>query len=466
MNDPIADPKADKTRAHPWRQGELVELEIGDFGDSGEGVGRYAGRVVFVPHTVPGDRVLARLLRLKPQYAIAKLHQLLHPSPHRRRPRCIVADKCGGCQWQHVRDEYQRQAKQEKVVQALRRIGRFEQPPVEPILAVDPSLGYRNKATYPLGVNTSGNVQAGYYRAGTHQLVNLNRCPVQDSRLNPLLAEIKLEIQQAGWSIYDEKTHRGQLRHVSLRIGRRTGEMLLTLVSTDRALPGIGDRARAWLQRYPGLAGVALNYNPRRTNTVFGQETYCLAGQSYLREIFAGLEFQLRPETFFQVNTEAAEAMLDVMIQQLALQGDEILLDAYCGIGTFALPLARRVRQVMGIEVQDASVQQARHNARLNAIANVRFWTGTVESQIDHLEAIPDMVLLDPPRKGCDRAVLDALLHLQPQHLVYVSCKPATLARDLHSLCQTGCYQLRAVQPADFFPQTAHIESVAFLHRV
>jgi 23S rRNA (uracil1939-C5)-methyltransferase len=466
MNRPRIHTAMHNPRFPPWQQGELLELEITDFNDSGEGVGRYEGRVVFVPHTVPGDRVLVRLLRLKPQYAIALLHQLLSPSPHRRRPRCIVADKCGGCQWQHVRDEYQHQAKQEQVVQALRRIGHFEHPPVEPILVTPSSLGYRNKATYPLGIAPSGNVQAGYYRAGTHQLVNLNRCPVQDSRFDPLLAEIKLEIQQAGWSIYDEKTHRGQLRHLSLRIGRHTGEMLLTLVSRDRALPGIGDRALAWLQRYPGLVGVAVNCNPRRTNAIFGEETHCIAGQPYLREIFAGLEFHLRPETFFQVNTEAAEALLDVIVQQLALLGDEVLLDAYCGIGTFALPLAQRVKQVTGIEVQAASVQQAQQNARGNAIANVRFQTGTVESQITQLEAIPDVVLLDPPRKGCDRAVLDALLHLLPQRLVYVSCKPATLARDLHFLCQSGHYQLSYVQPADFFPQTTHVESVAFLKRI
>ncbi|MDY6780951.1 MAG: 23S rRNA (uracil(1939)-C(5))-methyltransferase RlmD [Cyanobacteriota bacterium] len=465
-NRPIAPTPTTPKRSRPWQQGDLVELDIVDLSDSGEGVGRAEGRAVFVPQTVTGDRVLARLVRLKPQYAIAKLHQLLTPSPHRRRPRCIVADKCGGCQWQHVSDDYQRQAKQEQVVQALRRIGHFEHPPVETILPAPSPLGYRNKATYPLGVGASDNVQAGYYRAGTHQLVNLNRCPVQDSRLDPLLAEIKLDIQQAGWSIYDEKTHSGQLRHLSLRIGRRTGEMLLTLVCRDGALPGVGDRAREWLQRYPGLAGVALNFNPRRTNAIFGEETRCIAGQPYLREIFAGLEFQLRPETFFQVNTEVAEAVLEAIAQRLALGGDEIVLDAYCGIGTFALPLAQRAKQVLGIDIQDASVQQARQNARLNAIANVHFLTGTVEGQIAHLEAIPDVVLLDPPRRGCDRAVLDALLSLLPPRLVYISCKPATLARDLHFLCQSGRYRLSCVQPADFFAQTTHVESVAFLERV
>jgi 23S rRNA (uracil1939-C5)-methyltransferase len=459
----MANPKS--TIPNPkWGQGELVELEISDLSDSGDGVGRVGGRAVFVPHTVTGDRVRVRLLRVKPQYAYGQLHELLHSSVHRRRPRCIVADKCGGCQWQQIGDEYQQAAKRDRVIQALTRIGKFENPPVEPILTAGSPLTYRNKATYPLGIGPSGSVQAGYYRQGTHQLVNLNQCPVQDERFNPLLTEIKQDIQAAGWSIYDEKTHAGQLRHLSLRVGRRTGEILLTLVSTDFALPGIGDRALAWLQRYPSVVGVAVNRNSQRTNAIFGAETRCIAGQPYLREIFAGLKFHLRPETFFQVNTEAAEALLEVIAQRLALQGHEFLLDAYCGIGTFTLPLARLLKQAIGIEVQEASVQQAQENARLNAIANVRFYTGTVESQMPHLDAIPDLVLLDPPRKGCDRAVLETLLQIQPQRIVYVSCKPATLARDLNLLCQTGQYQLSAVQPADFFPQTAHVESAAFLH--
>ncbi|MBD2579867.1 23S rRNA (uracil(1939)-C(5))-methyltransferase RlmD [Oscillatoria sp. FACHB-1406] len=446
-----------------WQQGELIEVTIADLNDTGEGVGRFGGRVVFVPDTVTGDRVLARLLRVKPQYAAAKLETLLHASPHRIRPRCIVADKCGGCQWQHVSDEYQQQAKRDRVVQALTRIGGFDNPPVAPILTAASSLNYRNKATYPLGINAAGNVQAGYYRTGTHQIVNLNQCPVQDARLNPLLADLKQEIQQAGWSIYDERTHRGQLRHLSLRVGRRTGEILATLVSTERDLPELGDRARAWMQRYPALVGVALNLNSARTNVIFGEETRCIAGRIELREVFAGLEFDLRPETFFQVNTEAAEALLEVIFDRWTLQGDEFLLDAYCGIGTFTLPLAQRCGRAVGIEVQAASVQQARHNAELNAIANVEFLAGTVESQIAHLDAIPDLVLLDPPRKGCDRAVLEALLALQPARIACVSCKPATLARDLRLLCQSGQYRLVAVQPADFFPQTTHVESVAFL---
>ncbi|MDB9313521.1 23S rRNA (uracil(1939)-C(5))-methyltransferase RlmD [Spirulina sp. CS-785/01] len=447
-----------------WQQGSLIELTIEDLSDRGDGVGRYQNRVVFVPDTVMGDRVLVRLLRVKRQYAQGKVQEVLDPSPHRIRPRCIVADKCGGCQWQHISDRTQQTAKENLLRQILQRIGGFTDPPLAPILTGESALSYRNKATYPLAYGQQGQVNAGYYRKGTHQLVNLNQCPVQDERLNPLLAEVKQDIQQQGWSIYQEKSQQGQLRHLSLRIGRRTGEILLTLVSVDPHLCNLQTQAEAWMQRYPHLVGVCLNINPRRGNVIFGEETHRIAGQPYLEEKFGGLTLQLRPETFFQVNTEGAEQLLGKIQESLNLQGTETLLDAYCGIGTFTLPLAQKVQKAIGIEVQPASIEQAKNNAQLNQIANVEFYAETVEQWLPRWQVIPDLVLLDPPRKGCDRSVLETLLNRRPPRLVYVSCKPATLARDLKILCDSGVYQLQALQPADFFPQTPHVECVAFLN--
>jgi 23S rRNA (uracil1939-C5)-methyltransferase len=406
-----------------------------------------------------------------------------------------VADKCGGCQLQHIDYGYQLTAKENQVVQALKRIGGFGEPPVATIVGAGGDFAYRNKVTYPLGMGDTGQIKAGYYRKGTHQIVNLNQCPVQDERLNPLLAEVKQDIQARGWKIYSEEVESepslprretprpilkhqrvgsnppppprssARFRHLSLRIGRRTGEILLTLVVTDRDVPEIEIQAREWLERYPNLVGVCLNINDRRDNVIFGSETYCVAGRDYLREKFGGLEFQLKADTFFQVYTEQAESVLDLIVERTQLQGDEILIDAYCGIGTFSLPIARRVKQVVGIEVYPASVEQAETNARLNAIENVTFQVGKVEELLPQLDLEPDIVLLDPPRQGCDRPVLDALLSLHPRQIIYISCKPATLARDLKILCSEGRYQLTYVQPADFFPQTAHVECVAFLTR-
>jgi len=445
-----------------WQQGSLIEVEISDLSDRADGVGRWNERVVFVPDTVTGDRALVRLVRVKPQYAYGQLQKLLSPSPHRIRPQCIVADKCGGCQWQHIDLAYQQQAKQQVIVDAMERIGGFKNPPLAPILSSPSGLHYRNKVTYPLQRSATGNVQAGYYRKGSHKLVNLNQCPVQDSRLDPFLTQIKQDIEAKGWGIYNETRETGKLRHLALRIGRKTGEVLLTLVTTHWNLEGIEDQAQTWLDQFPELVGVCLNENPQRNNIIFGKETRCLAGKPALQEEFAGLTFFLRPDTFFQVNTETAEALCYNILDRLALTGSETVVDAYCGVGTFTLPLGKQAKQVIGIESQASAIAQGKQNAEYNQIRNVTFEVGKVEKILPQLETTPDVVFLDPPRKGCDRTVLDTLLAIAPQKIVYLSCCPATLARDLKSLAEGG-YELAEIQPADFFPHTAHVECAVFL---
>lgn len=446
-------------------QGQVVELEITDLNTSGEGVGRHEGRVVFVPNTVTGDRALAKIVQSKAKFDKAKVQQILTPSPHRTRPSCIVADKCGGCQWQHVQIEYQRKAKRQQIIQAFQRIGGFEGLEVQPILHTAKSLNYRNKSTYPFARSATGQVQAGYYRVRSHKLVNLNQCPVQDERLHPLLKDIKQDIQQRGWSIYDEVSHRGKLRHLALRIGSNTGEMLLTLVTASDKLTGIAEQAQLWLEKYPELVGVCLNINRDRTNAILGKTTYTVAGKPYVREIFAGVELHITADTFFQVNTGAAELLLNAIVDRLNLTGNENIIDAYCGVGTFSLPLAKKVKQVVGIEVNATSIQQAKQNAVLNQIKNVDFYTGKVRDYIERVDFQPDILLLDPPRKGCASQVIEAIIKVLPSRIVYVSCKPSTLARDIKLLCQSGMYHPVCVQPADFFPQTTHVECCVILHR-
>ncbi len=448
------------------KQGSLLEVTITDLNTGGEGVGRINGKVIFVPDTVTGDRALVRLTRVKSKYAEGKLQKLLTSSSDRIRPRCIVADKCGGCQWQHINWKHQLVTKRQQVIQSLQRIGGLQEIQVQSTLHTADDLHYRNKVTYPLGISSTGNLQAGYYRKNSHKIVNLNQCPVQDSRLNPLLKEIKQDIQQQGWSIYDETTNQGQLRHLSLRIGYHTEEILVTLVATNNKIPGLTEQAKIWIDRYPNLVGVCLNINRDQTNIIFGHQTHTIVGKPYLKEIFGGLEFRILSDTFFQVNTAAAELLLNKIIQLLNLQGHEILVDAYCGIGTFTLPLAKKVKQAIGIEVHPASIIQAKQNAEINQIANVNFYTDKVEKYLQKINIVADIILLDPPRQGCDRQVVETLLNLQPSKIVYVSCKPATLARDLKLLCSSGIYQPQLIQPIDFFPQTSHIESLVLLQRL
>jgi 23S rRNA (uracil1939-C5)-methyltransferase len=451
-----------------WQQGQLLELDITDLSSEGDGVGRWDNRVVFVPDTVPGDRVKARLVFVKKSFARGHVQAVVAASSDRIRPPCIVADKCGGCQWQPVAYPAQLAAKQQQVVDALERIGHFTHIPINPIMGADTPLGYRNKVTYPLGLSTEGQVKAGYFRKGTHQIVNLNQCPVQDDRLDPLLAEIKQDIQARGWTIYDETTQVGALRHLALRVGRRTGQLLITLVSTTWELPELTEQCTEWKERYPKLAGVCVNVNPDPGNAIWGPETRFVLGEPYLEERFANLTLHIYPTTFFQVHTEQAEQLLKVILDELQLRGDEIVVDAYCGIGTLTLPLAQRAEFCLGLEVQPEAVEIAIENARINRIQNVRFKAGTVAKLLPDVSTslrgkTPDIVVLDPPRKGCGDRVLDALITLKPRRIAYMSCNPATLARDLKQLCGEGGYQLQRVQPADFFPQTAHVECVAFL---
>jgi len=444
-----------------WQQGSLIDLTIDHICDRGDGVGRWQGQVVFVPDTAPGDRISARLLKIKKDYAEARLEKIQEPSPFRVRPRCIVADKCGGCQWQHVAYAQQLAAKQDHVEQVLRRLGGLSSAPVAEILAAPQPLGYRNKSTYPLGRGSNGQVRAGYYQKNSHSLINLNQCPIQNEALDPLLAEIKQDIQTRGWSVYNEAKHQGRLRHLSLRIGENTGEILLTLVTKEMPLAGLADQARIWLERYPALVGVCANINPDRTNVIFGHQTICVAGRDYLEEKFAGLTYHLRATTFFQVNTGAAAVLWQVIQDKLDPKG--VILDAYCGIGTFSLPLAQRADQVIGFEIQPEAIAQAKSNAHLNHIGNATFYAGRVEELLPNLEMTVDTIILDPPRQGCDRRVLETILQRPKAKLIYISCKPATLSRDLRILVQGG-YRLELVQPVDFFPQTAHVEAVAFLH--
>ncbi|MBD2186640.1 23S rRNA (uracil(1939)-C(5))-methyltransferase RlmD [Pseudanabaena mucicola] len=449
------------------QQGQKITLTIDDLADSGDGVGRYENIAIFVPNTVPGDRIAAKLEFVKKNFAHASIEKILTPSNDRVRPSCIVADKCGGCQWQAVSYSAQLRTKQNIVLQALQRIGGFDSDALEeilsPIVGAADSLHYRNKVTYPLATGRDGNLKAGYYQKGSHKIVNLNQCPAQDERLDPMLAELKMDIHNQCWEIYDENTHTGLLRHLGLRIGRSTGEILITIVSRDWDVPNLGVFAQTWLERYDKVVGVILNCNPDKTNAIFGRDSRCIAGRDYLLEKFAGLTFRLRGDTFFQIYTEQAEQMLKIIEAELNLEGTEVLLDAYAGIGTIALPLAEQVKQAIAIEIQPQATAQGKLNAELNGIDNVVFHTGKVEELITKLDLHPDIVILDPPRKGCEPEVINYLRSNPPARLVYVSCNPATQARDLKMLCEGGRYQLTRLQPIDFFPQTSHVEAIAFL---
>ncbi len=445
------------------RSGDRFELEITDLGHDGQGVGRWQERVVFVPGALPQERVAVVVRRVQKRHLEAELQAVLVPSPLRRRPPCILAERCGGCSLQHWQDRAQASWKGQLVEQALRRIGGLTCS-VEPLLPPETTLGYRNRATIPLERREGdGQLRAGYYRRGSHRIVNLNRCPVLDPRIDALIAPLKADLEASDWPVDVHLEQEGGLRHLALRVGHHSGEILITLISSHADLDGLEAMAAHWLERWPAVVGVCLNLQPEASNRLMGPQTRVLAGRGFVRERFAGIGLSIAADTFFQVNTVEAERLVPLLLAALGPLEGQTLVDAYCGIGTFSLPLAAAGATVLGLESHPGSVAQARANATANGLERASFEQADVEATlVERLTGI-DGLLLDPPRKGLPSGVCAAIAAHAPATVAYISCNPATLARDLALLTQGGSLAVQRVQPIDFFPQTSHVETLAVL---
>jgi 23S rRNA (uracil1939-C5)-methyltransferase len=445
------------------RAGAAFDLQIDDLTRDGRGVGRSCGQVVFVGGALPGDRVRARLLHRGRRHWQAEIEALIEPSPERRRAPCILADHCGGCSLQPLQDLAQQRWKQASVEQAIRRIAGIDGP-VRPLLASPEGLGYRNRAVIPLE-RVDGRIRGGYYRRGSHRIVNMNHCPVLDPRLDALIAPIKKDLAACDWPIDRHGTAGGGLRHLALRLGKHSGEQLITLISSHGRLPGLDQLAQVWLRRWPAVVGVALNVQSEPGNVLMGPRTRVVAGRNWLIEHFAGVELQIAADTFFQVHTEQAERVVPLLLE--ALDGHRgLLLDAYCGIGTFSLPLAATGWRVHGLELQAAAVELACVNAaRNNLTQRTSFETANVGAVLAERLTGCDALFVDPPRRGLEPQALEALLSHGPPLILYLSCDAATLARDLGLLVGEAGYRVAWLQPLDFFPNTTHIETLAVLRR-
>ncbi|MFM7676574.1 MAG: 23S rRNA (uracil(1939)-C(5))-methyltransferase RlmD [Synechococcus sp.] len=449
--------------------GQTLRLEAVDLGLAGEGIARQDGAVVFVPGLLPGEAAEVRIEHRARRSYRGRVLELLTPSPERRRPPCILAERCGGCTLQHLGDAAQAAWKARQVREVLRRIGGVAAEP-RPILAAADPLGYRNKALLPLQRQPDGRLRAGYYRPGSHRIVNLNHCPVLDPRLDELIEPLKADLEASGWPADPDLAGEPGLRHLGLRLGHHSGEVLLLLVAAHDELAGLETLARRWMERWPQVVGVALNLQPERTNRVLGPTTYPLQGREFLEERFAGVRLRIGADTFFQVNTVQAEQVVPLLQKALAplpASGSTLVLDAYCGIGTYSLPLAALGFSVHGLEQHPGSVAQAVANAERNGLASqARFTAATVgEVLAEHLPQA-SALFVDPPRKGLEPPALAAVLACPPPRMLYLSCDPATLARDLAALCGAeGPYQPEWIQPIDFFPNTTHVETLAVLRR-
>ena len=445
--------------------GQVLDVQIDGLGHDGQGVGRWQDVALFVPGALPGERVRVRVRRLAKRHLEADLIGVESPASERIRPACILAERCGGCSLQHCSSSAQDALKTDQVVQALRRIGQLEAV-VDPIWSAAAPLGYRNRALIPLERTSEGLLRAGYYRRGSHKIVNMNRCPVLDPRIDALIEPIKANLEASGWPVDVNLSAGGGLRHLALRVGHHSGEVLITLVSSHDRLPGIEALAAHWQERWPQVVGVGLNLQPRASNVVLGPDTRTITGRSWLQERFAGVDLQIGADTFFQVNTPQAERLVPLLQDFFQPGPNRPLVDAYCGIGTFSLPLAAAGSPVLGLEVHERSVEQATASAERNGLATARFETTDVATVLaDRLHGCAGL-LVDPPRKGLTPDTVEAILQSQPPKLAYISCNPATLARDLAAFCGSGTYRLQRVQPVDFFPQTSHVECAALLEKV
>ncbi len=448
----------------PVRIGGIYTLDIERMGDGGEGIGRIEGLAVFVEDALPGDSVEAEITQVRRNYARGRVKRIVQQSAQRVQARCPMALECGGCQIQHMNYEWQLKHKRQKVEDHLRRIGGLEGVAVHPVLGMKEPWRYRNKAQFPVGKSTEG-IVTGFYARHSHDIISMDDCIIQHRVNSRVIKEVKEHMEAYGIEAYDEETGEGTVRHILTRIGFTTGEVMVVIVATRRYFPGKDELVGRLRGTIKGIMSIILNVNDKRTNVILGQECVTLWGQDYITEVMVNLKFRISPLSFFQVNPAQTLILYNKVLEYAKLKGDEIVIDAYCGIGSISLFLAQRAAKVYGIEVVEAAVRDARSNAQINGIKNAEFITGLAEEVMPRLfrEGVrPHAVVLDPPRKGCEQALLDAVVSMGPERVVYVSCNSATLARDLKYLDGRG-YKTVEVQPVDMFPHTAHVEAVILM---
>ena len=447
------------------KKDDLIEVTIEDLSEEGTGIGKFEGMTFFIKDAVIGDRVRAKIMKLKKTYGFARLMEVLTPSPDRVEPLCPVARQCGGCQIQAMSYEAQLAFKTRKVESNLKRIGKFEEIPMESIIGMEDPFHYRNKAQFPFGKNRDGKIITGFYAGRTHSIIENTSCHLGKEVNEEILEKILAWMNAFHVEPYNEATGKGLMRHSLIRCGFRTGEIMVCLVINGRKIPGEEALVDS-LKIIPGMTSISLNVNKEKTNVILGREVINLWGRPYIEDYIGEVKYQISPLSFFQVNPVQTERLYGKALEYAGLTGEETVWDLYCGIGTISLFLARKARKVYGVEIIPDAIEDARRNASLNGFTNTEFYVGKAEEVLPEKyekEGVrADVIVVDPPRKGCDETLLSTMVKMQPERIVYVSCDSATLARDLRYLCDNG-YELKRVCPADMFPQTVHVETVVLL---
>lgn len=457
---------------------DIVTVEITDIGVSGEGIGHVDGYTLFIKDAVIGDVVEAKVMKAKKNYGYARLMKVITPSEYRVEPKCVFARRCGGCQIQEMSYDRQLVFKDQKIRGNLERIGGFTKDQIDtvmqPVVGMEHPFGYRNKAQFPFGTDKEGNPITGFYAGRTHDIIANTDCALGVEQNKEILEIILQYMRENKIKSYDEKTGKGLIRHALIRYGFKTKEIMVCLVINGKKLPK-AERLIEKLIQIEGMTSITISPNTRRDNVIMGDSYEILWGQGYITDYIGNVKYQISPLSFYQVNPVQTEKLYGLALEYADLKGDETVWDLYCGIGTISLFLAQKAKQVYGVEIVPQAIDDAKENAKINAIDNAEFFVGKAEEVLPEYyaeyerehngeTAHADVIVVDPPRKGCDETLLETIVKMQPEKVVYVSCDSATLARDLKYLCANG-YEIKMCRGVDQFPQSVHVETVVLLSK-
>ncbi|MBQ2841733.1 MAG: 23S rRNA (uracil(1939)-C(5))-methyltransferase RlmD [Clostridia bacterium] len=447
------------------KKNDRINLKIESCSSNGSGVGKHNGMAIFVPATAVGDDITAHILKVKKNYAFAKVESILNPSPDRIPPECPVYLKCGGCVFSHMRYDTEKEIKSNHVKECFKRIGGIE-PEFEPIIGGDSDKRYRNKAQYPVAYE-NGDIKMGFYSSHSHRVVHCPDCFLQPEEFSGILEAFAEYIKKNNVSVYDETVHRGLLRHIYIRKGTASGEIMVCAVINGRKLPAEDKLVTSLLEKEQNIKSIIINSNTKDTNVILGEKCRTLWGNDFITDILCGLKFRISPLSFYQVNRNQAEKLYEKAAEYANLSGAETALDLYCGAGTIGLSMAKNAKEIIGVEIIPEAIEDAKINAEINKIGNARFICGDAAQAAEILKnegLKPDVIILDPPRKGCSPEMIKTAAEMNPDRIVYVSCDPATLARDCGIFASLGYIAAKAT-PVDMFPRTGHVETVAKLIR-
>jgi 23S rRNA (uracil1939-C5)-methyltransferase len=451
----------------PVKKNEIYKIEIGGMTHEGQGVGRIDNFTVFVDGPLKGEEVEIKIIKVNKNYAVGKLLKVIKASPDRLEPECKVYNRCGGCSLQHMSAEAALRFKTELVTENIRRIGKLQDVIVHDTIGMHTPYNYRNKAQYPVGRLNDG-LKVGFYAKKSHDIIDSPVCLLQHNISDKAKLIIKDFLEKNNISIYDEATGKGLARHVMTRTGFNTGEVMVVLVLNGKSLPQQDKLVKLLTDEIPEIKSIVLNVNTMNTNVILGNRNIVVFGEETITDYIGKFKFKISPLSFFQVNPVQTEVLYRKALEYAGLTGQETVFDLYCGIGTISLFLSEKAMKVYGVEVVEEAIRDAKVNAKVNGVENVEFIVGEAEKVIPdmHNRGIKaDVVVVDPPRKGCDEVLLETLISMEPERIVYVSCNPATLARDLAFLAERG-FKALEVQPVDMFPWTAHVECVVLMSRV